>query len=275
MRNASPLRYPGGKWRISAFFERLIRLNDLSRSHYVEPYAGGASLALSLLFTGQVSEIHLNDLDPAIHAFWHSVLNHNLDFVELVMETPVTPEEWRKQKAVCFNPSGANKFRLGFATFFLNRTNHSGILNGGMIGGKEQQGTWKLDARFNRSELKRRIERIREFRSRIHLSCEDALQFLRNYKFSKTALIYLDPPYFRAGRDLYLNAYRLSDHAAVSHFVRGLRSPWIVSYDDVPVIRKLYKDIRSRRLQLLHTARSTRQGAEVLFFAPGLRIPKM
>src|SRR5208283_6182105 len=152
MRDASPLRYPGGKWRMSAFFERVIRLNGLSGTQYVEPYAGGASLALSLLFKEQVSEVFLNDLDPAIHAFWHSVLTRNRDFIQLVDVTPVTPDEWSKQKAVYAKGSVAGKFALGFATFFLNRTNHSGILNGGMIGGRTQSGPWKINARFNRSD---------------------------------------------------------------------------------------------------------------------------
>jgi len=273
MRDASPLRYPGGKWRVAAFFERVIQLNRLGGSLYVEPYAGGSSLALSLLFTEQVSEIHLNDLDPAIHAVWHSVLTHHKEFVRLVMETPVTPDEWLRQKDIYSKGLTVGKFALGFATFFLNRTNHSGILNGGMIGGRKQSGLWKLDARFNRLELGLRIKRIATFKSRIHLSCEDAIQFLRGHKFPMKSLIYLDPPYYRAGRRLYLNAYQPDDHSTVSECTQKLRSPWIVSYDNVPQIRKLYKSVRSRRLRLLHTARSARTGDELLFFAPGLQVP--
>ncbi len=274
MRDASPLRYPGGKWRIAALFESVIRLNGSSRPRYIEPFAGGASLALSLLFREYVSEIHLNDLDPAIHAFWHSVLVYNREFIQLVDETPVTPEEWSKQKVVYSKGLAAGEFALGFATFFLNRTNHSGILNGGMIGGRKQSGMWKIDARLNRLELRRRIERIRSFRDRIHLSCEDAMEFLRNHTFSSPSLTYLDPPYYRAGRCLYFNAYKPDDHAALSEFILGLMSPWIVSYDDVPEIGKLYKSVPCRRIQLLHTARSLRHGNEVLFFSPGLRIPE-
>lgn len=273
MRNASPLRYPGGKWRIAKLFESIIRLNGWSQPNYVEPYAGGASLALSLLFKDQVSEIYLNDLNPAIYAFWHSVLTQNQDFLEILMKTPITPEEWLRQKAVYTQQTTADKLALGFATFFLNRTNRSGILNGGMIGGKKQLGTWKIDARFNRAELKRRIERIGRFRNRIHLSCEDAVRFLRKHRFSTKSLIYLDPPYYRAGKHLYLNAYRPSDHVCVSEYILQIKSPWIVSYDDVPEIRALYKSVKSRRLRLIHTARSTHIGNEVLFFAPNLRIP--
>lgn len=273
MRDASLLRYPGGKWRIADFLERVIRLNRLGRIEYVEPYAGGASLGLSLLFTEQVSEIHLNDLDPAIHAFWHSVLTRNQDFAELVSEIPVNPDEWSKQKAIYLKGPAAGRFALGFATFFLNRTNHSGILNGGMIGGRKQRGSWRIDARFNRKELLRRLQRINAYKNRIHLSCEDARRFVRKRTTPPKSLIYLDPPYYRPGRHLYLNEYKPADHAAVHECVRRLSSPWIMSYDDVSEIRRIYKDFRSRRLRLLHTARSAREGNEVLFFSPCLRIP--
>jgi DNA adenine methylase len=273
MRSASPLRYPGGKWRIAPFFEQLIRLNELGARRYIEPYAGGASLALSLLFGNQVSEVHLNDLDPAINAFWSAVLNNNGELRDLIRATPVTPEEWARQKRIYAKGHSAGALAFGFATFFLNRTNHSGILNGGMIGGKDQTGIWKVDARFNKPELLRRIERIGSYKNRIHLSCLDAVQFLADLKPSRDSFVYLDPPYYRAGSELYLNAYSLEDHAEVRKSVRRLRAPWVVSYDDVPEIRRLYRAVKSRRLELLHTARCLRLGKEVLFFSSGLRIP--
>jgi DNA adenine methylase len=275
MRDASPLRYPGGKWRISHFLTRVINSNHLSKCLYVEPYAGGGSLGLSLLFGEAVAEIHLNDLDPAIHAFWYAVLNHNNDFVQLLKSTRITPAEWRKQKAIYARGLGAGTFALGFATFFLNRTNHSGILNGGMIGGKAQTGSWKIDARFNAVELQRRIERIGNFKNRIHLYKEDAISFLKTRRWPLRTLKYLDPPYYGAGSRLYLNSYMPHDHAAVSRYITHLESPWIVSYDDVPQIRKLYSEVRSRRMNLLHTARSARVGREVLFFSRVLRIPRI
>ena len=273
MKDASPLRYPGGKWRVAPFFERVMALNNLTDCHYFEPYAGGGSLALSLLFQNRVSEIHLNDLNPAVHAFWYALLKRNQEFVELTQNTRVTPEEWNRQKLIHMKGSSAGKLALAFATFFLNRRNYSGILNGGMIGGKAQIGAWRLDARFNKPELIRRIRRVALFKTRIHLSCRDAIEFLTDCNAVRDGLVYLDPPYYRSGRDLYYNAYRPCDHAAVRDRVRKLRLPWIVSYDDVPEIRDLYSGFRSRRLQLQHTARNTRIGREVLFFGPGLRIP--
>jgi DNA adenine methylase len=275
MRTASPLRYPGGKWRVAPFFERLLEINHLEKGRYVEPYAGGASLALSLLLRRKVGEVYLNDLDRSIYSFWHTILTRSQDLIEFIDQVPVTLEERAKQKAIYARASTVSTFVLGCATFFLNRTNHSGILNGGMIGGKEQTGRWKLDARFNRGELTERVRRIASVRSLIHLSCRDALDFVKDFRSSKRTLVYLDPPYYRAGHQLYMNAYRHDDHVAVRRAVGRIVSPWVVSYDDAPQIRTLYKPLRSRKLRLLHTARTARDGSEVLFFADGLRIPRL
>ena len=273
MRNASPLRYPGGKWRIAPFFERLLQLNGLSGCLYLEPYAGGASLALSLLLGGHVSEIFLNDLDPAVHAFWSAVLNRNKDLRGLVRATPVTPDEWHRQKELYRKGLSAGTLVLGFATFFLNRTNYSGILNAGMIGGREQIGLWKVDSRYNKQELLRRIKLVGSYRNRIILSCLDAVEFLTDVRPTRDSIVYLDPPYYRSGAKMYLNAYGPSDHTAVCNTVRRLKVPWVVSYDDVHEIRELYHGVKSRRHELLYTARSLRLGKEVLFFSSELRIP--
>ena len=273
MRDASPLRYPGGKWRVAPFIGRLLQLNGLRGCRYLEPYAGGASLALSLLLSDHVSEIVLNDLDPAVHAFWSAVLNRNSDLRDLIRTTPVTPSEWHRQKDLYRNGRSAGGLKFGFATFFLNRTNYSGILNAGMIGGKEQVGPWKVDSRYNKQELSRRIKLVGSYRNRIRLSCLDAIEFLADPRPSRDSIIYLDPPYYRAGARMYLNAYGPSDHAAVCNAVKRLRVPWVVSYDDVREIRELYRNVKSRRYELLHTARSLRRGKEVFFFSSDLRIP--
>ncbi len=275
MKTASPLRYPGGKWRIARFFERLLKANYEQPPAYLEPFAGGASLALTLLLRGFVSEIFLNDLDPAVHAFWRCVLEQPERLIRLVERTPISPQEWHRQRKVYRAGTKADDLALGFAFFFLNRTSHSGILNAGMIGGMTQDGAWKIDARFNRPELIERIKRIVERRQAIHVSGIDGLDFINQHRRRRTkSLVYLDPPYFNAGRDLYLNAYRPEDHSGVREAIDSLQAPWVVSYDEAPRIRTLYQDVRCRHINLIHTARDTRIGDEVMFFSDRLRIPR-
>jgi DNA adenine methylase len=194
--------------------------------------------------------------------------------VRLIESTPVTPAEWRRQKAIFASAAVGEPLARGFATFFLNRTNHSGILNGGMIGGNMQRGQFTIDARFNRQELVRRLRRIAAARDRIVLSNLDAVEFLHFCRRRRIGLVYLDPPYHRAGRDLYLNAYKQNDHITIRDTVATLPGHWVLSYDDVPLSRHLYKSYRLRRVTLLHTAREVRRGAELMFFSPALRIPR-
>ena len=275
MRALSPLRYPGGKWRIAPFIERLIQINGLVGREYVEPYAGGCSLALTLLEHEVVSRVHLNDLDEAVYSFWWSALNRPDDLVDLIRATPINPDEWQKQRSVYRDGLRNSRLQLGFSMLYLNRTNYSGIMNGGMIGGKAQAGVYTIDARFNRSSLVQRVTALAAKRDRISLYNEDAVSFVKRMSLSGDFLAYFDPPYYRAGAALYLNAYTTSDHSSVKAAVQSLSCPWIVSYDDVKEIRVLYKGVRNRKISLLHTARSSHVGKEVVFFSDALRIPRL
>jgi DNA adenine methylase len=275
----TPLRYPGGKGKLAAYIKRLMKVNGLLDGEYVEPYAGGAGVALELLFHEYVSSIHINDVSRPVYAFWKAVLDHTDELCRLVIDTPLTVKVWDKQRRILANAEGQDDLALGFATFFLNRTNRSGILNGGIIGGREQTGPWKIDARYNTSELVHRIESIARMKKRISLTRRDALRFLKSgvTRWRKKTLIYLDPPYYVKGRDLYYDFYKPKDHASVAEFVKTsitLQS-WIVSYDNEPPIRDLYKGSRHIVYDIGYSARSSRQGSEVMFFADELKVPPL
>ncbi len=270
----SPLRYPGAKWRLGHFVSAILADNHLRDGHYAEPYAGGASLALSLMFENQVSEIHLNDLDRSVYAFWKAAIEHTDDLVACILSTRVNMTSWYEQQEVQANKERASIVDLGFSTFFLNRTNRSGILTAGVIGGKEQAGRWKINARFNKKNLVSRIRRVAQFRSRIHVTRMDALTFLqrRNDSLPRKSFVYLDPPYFVKGRHVYLNAYDADDHAGVAKTVTNeFTLPWMVSYDDVPEIRKFYRHARRLSYALRYSASTQREGRELVFLSPFLR----
>ena len=272
----TPLRYPGGKGRLTQYMGRVIEMNGLTDGHYVEPYAGGAGIAISLLFLEYVRKIHLNDVNPAVHAFWDAVLGHTEDLCRMITDTSITMDEWRRQRAIQQRPHEVSAVELGFSTFFLNRTNRSGIISGGVIGGKEQTGAWKLDARFNKGDLVRRIERIAAFRSRIALTNIDAAAFIRDHlpTIPNKALVYLDPPYYVKGQGLYQNHYRHDDHAEIADLVRtAITQRWIVSYDNHTAIKELYTGLRQEEFGLHYSANNRFTGSEVMIFQDGLRTP--
>jgi DNA adenine methylase len=266
----TPLRYPGGKGKLATYIKALLKSNDLLDGEYVEPYAGGAAIALELLFHEYVSRVHINDLSKPIHAFWKSVLNHTDELCRLVRDTPLTMRSWDKQKRIFSHQQDFSAVELGFSTFFLNRTNRSGILNAGAIGGRDQTGPWKIDARFNRNDLIYRIEAIAKMRNRIRLTRMDALKLLasKGEEWPDKTLIYLDPPYYEKGRELYYDFYEHEDHEQLYQFLTTTfaKKRWVISYDNVPPIRKLYKNRQRLVYGIRYSAREARKGAEVMFF---------
>lgn len=257
-----------------------MRMNAASGGTYVEPYAGGAGVALALLFGEQVDRVIINDADASIYAFWKSILTQPEPFVELLQRTPATVAEWRRQREIYLRPRGHSRLRVGFATFYLNRCNRSGIISsGGPIGGTMQTGEWKIDARLNRAELAARIRRIASYANRITVSNADAVDLLANevpeLAKRRRAFVYLDPPYYAKGQDLYLNFYAHDDHAALAAHLSQERSyRWLMSYDNVREIRDLYRGFRQVQFSLDYSARERRVGKEVMIFRPDTTFPR-
>jgi DNA adenine methylase len=271
----SPLRYPGGKNRLAPFIAKVCVDNGITE-HYVEPYSGGAAVALFLLFEGFVNRVTINDSDRSIYAFWHSVLNQTDDLCDLIKKVPVTIDEWRNQREIQANKYDAGLLELGFSTFFLNRTNRSGIIKGGIIGGINQLGQYKMDCRFNKEDLIKRIRMIASHRDRIDLYNVDALQLveliLKNNDHPGNLLFYFDPPYYVEGHSLYMNYYKKSHHQIVSEKIKQLLNiHWIVSYDNAPEIRNLYSDCNIIEYDLNHTAAVSKKGKELVFLSPNIQ----
>jgi DNA adenine methylase len=273
-RYLSPLRYPGGKGKIANYIKLVILQNNLVGQDYVEVYAGGASVALSLLFEDWVDCIHINDINPGIYAFWTAVRDETDSLCERIAETPVTVDEWHRQRDTLVS-TDATSLDVAFATFFLTRTNRSGIVGGGVIGGLDQTGPWKIDARYNRSDLIRRIKKIGRHRSRIAVTQTDGSEFVRRWAADRTtATLYLDPPYFVKGQGLYDNFYTSADHEILSDVVATLSHPWVVSYDAAPEIMALYASYDSIQYSLSYSAHSRSTGSEIMFFSLGLEHPE-
>jgi DNA adenine methylase len=279
MPNATALRYPGGKARLRPYVEALIEQNSLQEINYVEPFCGGAGLALELLFGFSVDIVHLNDFDRSVFAYWHSVLKNNELFCEKISETPCDMHTWYAQREIWQNRENSNLFDLGFATFFLNRTNRSGILGAGVIGGKKQDGKWKIDARYNKGDLISRVLKVGEFKSKIFLYNLEAKYFLRSIvpSLPENSLVYLDPPYVEKGPGLYLNHYQEVDHRQLAEqVITELKHPWMVSYDDHPLIRECYGASEEVKMSLPYSAHgNAKRGNELFFFSANLKPPKM
>lgn len=274
----SPLRYPGGKNKLSAFIAKICVDNNIN-GHYVEPYSGGASVALYLLIEGFVDKITINDRDRSIYAFWYSVLNKTNELCELIENAELTIGEWKKQKNIQTNKKTVDLLTLGFSTFYLNRTNRSGIINGGVMGGVEQNGNYLMNCRFNKVELIHRIRLIAKHKKNIRLYRKDAIKLIDKIQQeanNENVVIYFDPPYYLKASTLYMNHYEDKNHKKVSEKIKGIQNiKWIVSYDNVPEIQKLYADCNKKEFSFKHSAYKSRIGKEIIFFSDNLTQPKI
>lgn len=275
----SPLRYPGGKSCLSGFISKLAHQNDLNGGVYCELYVGGAGAALNMLFNGTFRHIHINDADYSIYAVWYSIINHSEEFIDRIENASVTIEEWHLQKRIYLQGRAAEIVDLGFSTFFLNRTNRSGIIyKAGPIGGQDQTGNYKIDVRFNKDELIRRIKKIASEAEHITLTNEDAVNIIRNLRNyhpdAGDLFLYLDPPYYHKGKMLYLNNYDHFNHQTLANAVGNLDDDimWLISYDNVPQIKEMYQQYRMSTFDLNYTLQSKKFGSELLVFSPALEL---
>lgn len=276
-RNKTPLRYPGGKQKLAPFVLEVLAENELQQGEYAEAYAGGAGVAIELLLTGKVSRIHLNDSCPAVYAFWRSILTKTDEFCRRISRAALTVKEWRRQKEIFSRSSAVGQLDLGFSFFYLNRCNRSGIVSGGVIGGLEQEGEWKIDARFPRNELIRRIEAIATKKDVIKVRNWDAEKFLLEYvpTLPKKSFVYCDPPYYHKAERLYSNHYAPKDHARIARLIqKRLKRPWMVSYDSAPEILGYFSKRRTFTYSLQYNAAKAYKGREVIIISDNLTLPQ-
>lgn len=274
---ASPLRYPGGKQCLAPFVKSLIESNNMRGCMYAEPYAGGAGVALRLLMNGTVSQVLLNDKCAMLAAFWRTLFWNTDELLRRISETPINMDTWRETREISQNPAMFSDEDIAFALFFQNRTNFSGVIDGGVIGGKRQLGKYKLDARYPKTRLIDLIKKLSRYRDKVRIFNLDAITFMRDelLPMNTACLTYCDPPYYEKGQALYLNAYSPNDHAEVSDFLQSYskKMRWIVSYDNASQIIALYNKSKLFSFDLSYSAHRVRKGKELLAVSKSLVMP--
>ncbi|ETN94407.1 DNA adenine methylase [Zhouia amylolytica] len=282
--NYSPLRYPGGKSSLYDFLKKAVEINSISDGTYIECFAGGAGAAMKLLMLENVYDVILNDKDEFVFKFWKSILENTEEFNKLVYDTEVTLDEWDFRRRVLTDSEikvDMSDLEIGFTAFFLNRCNRSGILNAGAIGGRNQVGKWKLDARYNKGLLISKIEKIAYYKDRIRLYNLDAIDFLKKIKKidngEKELFIYLDPPYVEQGDGLYREKFKELDHIKLSKYLqRSLgKYKWLVSYDDHKLINDCYKEVEKNIFEFNYFANKTKVGRELVICSKKFNVPQI
>lgn len=268
MPNLSPLRYPGGKFKTYRYIKPLLLKNKCTT--YIEPFAGGAAVALSLLSEGIVKKIIINDFDRSIYALWYSILNCTDDLINLINQTEITMDQWYIQREIQKNKLEVPLLALGFSTLFLNRTNRSGIIKAGVIGGKNQESDYQMDCRFPKEKLIKKIKFISQFKKKIEIHNMDALDFIDEViKKTRSSFTFFDPPYYEKGPSLYTNFYSPEDHLVLAKKItKELKNrKWIVTYDNNSDIKKMYCKLDFIEYYLTYTAQDKKKGIEFMFYS--------
>lgn len=264
----TPLRYPGGKSQFFGRVSSIIIRNNIQNSTYIEPFAGGAGVAIRLLIEGLVDRIVINDVDYAIYCFWHTLLNDTCWLIDKIEKTPITIAEWHKQKNVYLNQKKHDKKTIGFSTLYLNRCNRSGILMAGPIGGKSQTGNYKIDCRFNKNRIINIIRTISLYKNKISVYNLDASELICAFKNEVNTFWFIDPPYFAKGSELYKNSFNYNDHKHLANIIKNnlINASWILTYDVCDEIYELYKTFNCKKILLSYTVEVKRKENEYLFY---------
>lgn len=251
-------------------------MNNMEHVVYAEPYAGGVGAGINLLLLNEIEKLVINDANKGVYSFWKAVIEESDRLIETINATPVNLEEWRRQKAI-INQDGEPSFELGFATLFLSRTNRSGILNAGPIGGGTQESqdraTYKMDCRFHKERIIEQIQAIAAHRGQIRVHNEDAMDFLRGLH-GDNLFVYLDPPYYEQGKALYLSYYKPDDHKRLADYLCG-EAPfrWVLSYDNVAPIREMYAGQDCYSFELNYSATDKKKGSEFITHSENVQFP--
>lgn len=269
----TPIRYPGGKTKLYPEIKAILKSNDLLGHPYAELFAGGAGLAIKLLLKGDVSSIVINDYDCAVYCMWDAIVNHSEELCEFIDSVALDIETWKTMRDMYQNRDDIDDFELGKAAFFLNRTNVSGILSGGVIGGLNQTGSYKMNARFNRETLKKKIADIGARRDDIEVTRLDAEDFIDDRMDDSELFAYLDPPYVQKGPGLYRSAFDEAKHRSLARKVGNAKSKWVVTYDADKLVDDIYGDYERGDLEISYTANVKAVGKEKIILGPELVWP--
>ncbi len=275
----SPLRYPGGKASLSRYIADVLESNLLTSCTFYEPYVGGGSISLELLERGSITKAVWLEKDPLVFAFWHCLLHQGYELYDEIESLDITIEKWKSLLSFrdVREPPECDEelLNLGVAGLFFNRTNFSGILKAGPIGGRSQLSDYSLDCRFKKDRMLGLIKYLYEkYSGHIEIYYGDALTFLEARRceiLNSFSFVYIDPPYYKKGKNLYRYYYTDEDHTRLANHITSQSYPWLVSYDDDLFIRNLYKNSEIQPIYLDYTAYTSRKGMELLI--SNLEIP--
>jgi DNA adenine methylase len=244
-------RYPGGKSKLrNSISEHLNVYANKLDLEYREPFFGGGSVGLKFISDNpQWKKVWINDKDLGVANLWTSVIRFPNELKKMVQDFKPSIEIFDKYKLELLSNStvsqNASEIVLhGFKKLAIHQISYSGLgtKSGGPLGGREQKSKYKIDCRWSPDYICKKIDKLHNQFSKLeikHQSCT-SFDFEDLVNSTENSFIYLDPPYYIKGNELYQFGFTKEDHKKMADVLKYTNHPWILSYDDCPEVRRLY-----------------------------------
>jgi DNA adenine methylase len=250
----SLMRYPGGKQKMIEPILSGLRsiFRELSpEAELREPFLGGGSVAIAFLKDQPGRRAWLNDADISLATLWHEVI-HRADTLKMLVDVfnhgLSAKHFYSYRKALCsirtpVDVALRGSCAIAVMKLAVHQLSYSGlgVRAGGPMGGRHQRDPDAIGCRYNADRLCATIDEFQSVLSATRLrqgscTCQD----FEDIFVPGDACFYLDPPYWKAGPDLYQNSFRREDHERLAGLLKRETRPWLLSYDKNPVIQDLY-----------------------------------
>lgn len=259
----SLIRYPGSKAKLVESIlaampeEYVLPMFTSDNLHYVEPFFGSGAVGFEVMKRlHHRARVTIADMDIGLFCLWLSVWKHADELKERIRKYRPSVESFYELKQL--DGEFTDTVDTGFRKLALHRISVSGfgVMAGGPIGGRKQEGAYTVGCRWKPAKMLLAVERYQKLlgkfkRLEILHSC--VFKTLAGIDGDEPAFIYLDPPYYEKGNQLYKHGFSEEQHAELASVLIKSRHLWAVSYDDHPAIRRLYHELHVRKLEVTYS----------------------
>jgi DNA adenine methylase len=264
----SPFRYPGGKSALRSKIIRWIRELGYRPQHFLEPFAGGASVGLAVAELDLADHVTLVERDPEVAAVWNVVLNGSAGaLANRIRQFVLTNKSARET----LDGKEQDLVSRAFRCLLLNRISRGGIMAPGAGWLNYGEAGKGIHSRWYPQTLAKRIEAIHCLRNKLTFRCGDGLETLRNFSSKPHTVAFVDPPYVVNGRGAGLRLYRYCDVNCEDLFkvVRDFAGPMIITYHRSQIVQRQALAAKAEcHTVVMRTSHSVKR--ELIFYKSGL-----
>jgi len=238
--------YLGGKRNLAKII--VARIAEIPHEIYAEPFVGMGGVFLRRPIPAK-SEV-INDLSADVSGFFRILQRHYSAFMEMMRFQITTRAEF--DRLVDTNPDTLTDLERAARFLYLQRTAF-----GGKVSGKNFGVSPSRPGRFDISKLGPMLDDLHSRLSGVVIERLPYADFIRRYDRSET-LFYLDPPYWGCEGDYGKALFSRADFEEVSDILKGIKGRFILSLNDVPGVRHIFKGFEIESVKTTYSVGTSR-----------------